>query len=350
MAVDVLVATRPVETATTTDSNRGPGRLLGLDALRGLAIVGMLLVDNRGSSAMPSQFVHTTWNGLHIADVVFPVFLFAVGMSMEMSSRTNDARAVAVRALKLVLIGFVLVAAVSRHVGLSAGVLQHIAAAYVLCWLILRLPRRAQTPTALGVLAFVFAAYTFVHTTGVTGGYASGHTIGEWFTVHVLHLSFSAETPQSYLPSAISVYFGVLAARHLRTGVRPVVKLAAACTAAGLALMPFVPLNKRLWTPSYTLLTAGIAAGLFVALHLAIDGRGLRFAPLVTLGRNAVVVFAFSELVFRAALADVRPLVVSMVQAATGPTLAAVTYALLSIVAAWALTVRLERRGVAIRI
>ena len=348
MGTEMLLAQRPAEAETVKRPTAG--RVLSLDALRGLAIVGMLLVDNRGSSAMPSQFVHSTWNGLRIADVVFPVFLFAVGMSMEMSSRTDNPRAVVVRALKLVALGCVLVAAVSHHVALSAGVLQHIAAAYVLCWLILRLPRRAQTPVALGVLGGVCAAYAFVHLPGVPGGYESGRTVGEWFTVHVLHMTFSAETPQSYLPSAVSVFLGVLAARRFRRGIGSLARLAAVCIAAGLALTPLVPLNKRLWTPSYVLLTAGIAAALFLAMHIAIDGHRLRLAPLVTMGRNAVVVFAFSEVVFRAVLAGVRPAVVTTFERATGPTLAAITYALLSIVAAWALTARLERRGVTIRI
>src|SRR6266567_781387 len=130
MASEMLVAERPAK--PETGESRARRRLLGLDALRGLAIVGMLLVDNRGSQAMPSQFIHSTWNGLRIADVVFPVFLFAVGLSMEMSSRTANPRAVVVRALKLAALGCVLVAAVSHHLALSAGVLQHIAAAYVL--------------------------------------------------------------------------------------------------------------------------------------------------------------------------------------------------------------------------
>jgi predicted acyltransferase len=349
---------------TRAEAKASGPRFASVDALRGLAIVGMLLVDNRGSAAMPSQFVHVQWNGLRVADVVFPLFLFAVGVSMVLSRRTSSPGAVAKRVVALVLLGSALVDARYHVLHLTTGVLQHIAAAYGLCWLVLKLPRRWQAPAVVGVLAAVWAVYAFVPAPGVVpGSWAYGHTIAEWFEAHVLRVDFSAEGVHSYLPSIASVFAGVLAGRYLvergeRRARRALAGLAVGCAALGTALMPVMPLNKRLWTPSYALLTAGIAAALLLLLHVLLDGRvrsRLRWtitraaAPLRTLGRNAIVVFAFSELVFRAGLSFVQGRVVSAMSPLTAPG-AAVAYALLSVVAAWALSVYLERRNVRIRI
>jgi predicted acyltransferase len=320
----------------------------------------MLLVDNRGSDAMPSQFVHASWNGLHVADVVFPLFLFAVGVSMNFSSRTTG-RAVAKRVVMLVVIGSLLVDAKYHTLHLTTGVLQHIAAAYALCWLVLKLPRRAQVPTVLGILAVVGIVYLFVPAPGVVpGSWTQGHTIAEWFEGHVLRTDFSAEGIHSYLPSVASVFAGVLGGRCLVEGRtrRRLAVLASSCFVLGIALTPLIPLNKRLWTPSNALVTSGIAAALLLALHVVFDGH-VRTAshwvmtrvggPLRTLGRNAIVVFAFSELVFRAGLSFVQPRVVSSLSLLTAPG-AAITYAALSVVAAWALSAFLERHRIHIGI
>jgi predicted acyltransferase len=329
---DRLTATPPVT------------RLRSLDALRGLAVVGMLVVDNRGSSSMPAQFVHASWNGLRVADIVFPLFLFAVGMSMEHSSRTASSRPVLFRALNLAFLGMALVAVRSHHIALSFGVLQHIAAAYVLCWLLLRLPRRSQVPVAIGTLGLLCAAYAFAPAPSVVHGYQSGTNLGEWFVVHVLHVPFSAESPQSYVGSAISVFLGVLAMRAFRAGRGPVALLSATCIGAGIVLLPFVPLNKRLWTPSFTLVTSGLAAAVFLVLHVVVDGKRLELGALTRLGRNALIVFAFSEIAFRTVLAGAQPRVVGGIATITGPAGAAVAYALLSVVAAWCLCLGLDRR------
>ena len=123
--------------------------------LRGLAVVGMLLVDNRGNGAIAVQLRHAGWNGLHLADVVFPVFLLLVGVSMPFSRRADRPRAALLRVLQLGVLGWLVVTAKYGPGTAGAGVLGHIAGAYLLCWLVLRLPRRAQPVVPVAVVPLV---------------------------------------------------------------------------------------------------------------------------------------------------------------------------------------------------
>src|SRR4051794_33780792 len=127
----------------------------------------MLFVDNRGSGAISRQLVHVPWDGLHVADVVFPVFLLIVGVSMPFSSRAQRPRSVLWRTAKLLALGWLIVTAKYGWGGAGSGVLGHIAGAYLLCWLLLRLPRRTQAPVAGAVLLAVAALYALVPVPGV---------------------------------------------------------------------------------------------------------------------------------------------------------------------------------------
>jgi predicted acyltransferase len=344
----------------TPDVARSGHRLVALDGLRGLAVVGMLLVDNRGSAAMPAQLQHSAWNGLRLADVVFPLFLFAVGVAMELSGRTARPRAVLARAAKLTLVGCLLVDVRYHTLGPTTGVLQHVAAAYVLTWLVLRLPRRTQPAVVLGTLFAIGAAYRFGPDVlplpaTVQAGWAEGHNLGQWLVTSA-HFAFSAESPQSWLPSAANVFAGVLAARllHRRRGAAVIrlAALAAGCVAAGVLLTAMVPLNKRLWTPSYAVLTSGIAVAVLLVLHLAARWPVVvaALAPLTALGANALTAFALSELVFRAGLGGVQPALVADLQSVVGAVGAAAGYAAISMVTVAGLCRLLARRGVGLRL
>ena len=325
-------------------------RLRGVDVLRGLAVVGMLLVDNRGNAAISAQLKHEAWDGLHVADVVFPVFLLVVGVSMPFSRRADRPRPALTRVLKLAVLGWLIVLAKYGPGTAGAGVLGHIAGAYLLCWLLLRLPRRAQLPTAAGVLA-VLSALT------VDGGNGPGGTWAHSFDA-ALGLRFSAEAPHSYLASAVTVYLGVLAGRALQAGAgRPALtRLAAGGTAlvvAGLALSPLVPLNKRLWSPSFVLVTGGIALLALALSHWLVDRRGL-LGPLrvpEVLGLNAIVAFVVSEVVFRAVLShQVQPAVDGWLTSVAGAETSAWLYPVLSVGVIWAVCAALVRRGVIVRV
>jgi predicted acyltransferase len=184
----------------------------------------------------------------------------------------------------------------------------------------------------------------------------------DWSWAHTvdaaLGLPFSAEAPHGYLASAVTVFLGVLAGRALQsgTGRATLVRLTAGGTAllaAGLALAPVVPLNKRLWSPSFVLVTGGIALLALALLHWLVDKRGVvrPFRPFEVLGLNAIVAFVFSEVVFRAVLSPtVQPAVDGWVSSVAGAVVSAWLHPVLSVAVIWAVCAALVRRGVIVRV
>jgi predicted acyltransferase len=344
------MATRLAPTPVPSSSDHRLRRLHGVDVLRGLAVVGMLLVDNRGNGAIAAQWQHVPWNGLHAADVVFPVFLLVVGVSMPFSRRADRPRAAALRVLKLTVLGWLVVSAKYGFGTAGAGVLGHIAGAYLLCWALLRLPRQLQPAVAGAVLA----GLTVLSRAAGAGPEDSWGQLVD----RAVGLDFSAEAPHAFLGSAVTVYLGVLAGRALQSGTgRPLlVRLAgggSVLVLAGLALTPLVPLNKRLWSPSFVLVTGGIALIALAVCHWLVDQRAVRrpFRPVETLGLNAIVAFVFSEIVFRALLSrTVQPAVDRWVSSVAGVTFSAWAYPLASIAVIWAVCAALLRRGVVVRV
>lgn len=298
MAID----TRP---AAVTDVPAQPGtgrrRVLALDAVRGLAIVVLLVAMHPGPrDGLPYQLTHPEWHGITFIDLFFPAFLFAVGASIPFSTRTDRAGAVLGRAAKLALIGIALGTIEHRELWLP-GVLQHIAIAYLLAWLVLRLPRRAQVGIAVGALLGAWLAFVaFADGSdpyAMDGGFA--HTVNSWFFG-----GFRAEgIPQSVL-SFVNVLVGawcgqlVLARPDSRRVVRTATGWAAGLLASGLLLAVWVPVNKKLWTPSYALVSAAACVAFFVAFTWLLDvrRRGAWAQPLVELGSNAIGVYVVTIL------------------------------------------------------
>lgn len=281
-----------------------PPRFYPLDALRGLAIALMVFVNWAGNWSLPPAFGHSDWHGLTLADTVFPGFLVAMGTAMPYASRTGWRRAFG-RAALLYLIGCALVSyKYSEPFDLSVGVLQLTAAAYLVTWLIMRLPRLAQLPVVAALLTAITAAYLWFPVPGVgAGSFEEGANVGEWFD-SLLGLEPHPENPHAWLPAVGSVFIGVLAGRICRehTGRRRLgllLVLGSVTLGLGLALSVVVPVNKHLWTSSFVLVTGGIAVLTLVVLALLIpaSSRGGVFRPLVILGGHAIVVYAFSETV-----------------------------------------------------
>jgi predicted acyltransferase len=320
-----------------TPVGRPARRLLSLDVVRGIAVAGMLLVNNPGvRAATPAPLRHSVWSGFSPADAIFPLFLFAIGMSIPLSRRAAAPGPALRRVALLWVVGAALVTVKYRHLGLGAGVLQHIAGAYFVAWCGLRLPRRWQPVGAAGLLAAGWVAMSFA-----PGGYRL----------------LAGEGPAVALTSAASILGGVLVARSVlgqpvSTVLRRLSLWATASLAAGLVVAVPVPVVKHLWTPSYALIAHGAACALLLIVHWLVHHRGERWwiRPFTDLGGNAIAVYVGVSLLAAVVLAPIRGTVVAPMVVAVGPATASVMYAVAVAMLGWALAAGLRSREVYIRV
>jgi len=292
-------------------------RLTSLDVLRGLTILGMIVVNNQGdgSHVLPS-LVHAHWDGITVADLVFPFFLVIMGVSMAISFAKHRPTLVKVlrRSTLLFALGFFLNAfphfdPADVHI---MGVLQRIALVYLFAaLLILYVPRKAQLATGAALLVGYFALMTLVpvpgHGTGVLtpdgnlAGFIDRALLG---AKHVYgNGPYDPEGLLSTLPAIVTALIGFWAGdwvRHQRVGTPVTKRLATAglaLAAAGAAWTPLFPVNKKLWTSSYVLFTGGCALILLALTYEFVEVRGFRKLgrPFEVLGLNAILVYVASE-------------------------------------------------------
>jgi predicted acyltransferase len=316
---------RPARTARQAIGT--PDRLESLDAMRGLTVAGMILVNNPGSWTEGYPLLaHSTWNGCTLADLVFPSFLLIVGVSIDLSlsRRVGQgaagrplAMALVRRALLLFALG-VLLNGFPEYAPLSTlrlfGVLQRIA----LCSLaggvlFLTAGAAAQALAVVVLLVGYWLAMTLVPVPGLGAGALEPHAnlvgwLDDWlFHGHLYRESFDPEGLLSTLPAIATTLIGMLAGRWLRTpidGRRKTLGLLVAgiaLAAAGEIADRWFPINKQLWTSSFALLAGGLGLVVLAACYWLVDRRGWRRVarPFVMLGANALAVYLLSTMVAR---------------------------------------------------
>jgi predicted acyltransferase len=254
----------------------------------------------------PAQLRHPEWHGLTFVDLFFPLFLFVVGISMTLSPRADDVRHVLRRAAILVVLGIGLASLKHERFGLT-GVLQHIAGAYLLAFAVLRAPRRWHAPLAAAIVGVVWAGFV-VWAWGDDPWGQSG-TLAHAVDTALLG-GFTSEGTLQTVISAATVVGGSLAGRLIQDIPDPRRLAGALALRAGallglaLVLSLVVPINKRLWTPSFTVLTLATSWALLAAGVRLVDASGRRrwVAPLVHLGANPIAIYVL----FMASLALLR--------------------------------------------
>jgi predicted acyltransferase len=319
----------PAKTAT--------GRLLSLDVFRGLTILAMILVNNPGQWGEKYQYWpldHAEWHGWTPTDLIFPFFLFIVGTSLAYSLRrfrdgANLNSAVYLRIIRrtatLIFLGWMptlllktIAATHGQTFDLSNlrifGVLVRIALVYFFTSLIvLNVPLRRQV--ALGIvlllgywatLAFLPNPYDYnanLSNEGNVTVVVDRALVGD---KHMYHGDPPTE-PEGFLstfPAIVSALIGYWTGLFIqRRGVNyRTVALLAACGLAIAALGQgwhyIFPINKKLWTSSFVLLTGGLAMIALAACLLIFDIRGWRrlARPFEVVGINAIFVFVCSGL------------------------------------------------------
>jgi predicted acyltransferase len=300
-------------------------RMLSLDVFRGLTIAGMVLVNNPGTwSAIYPPLRHAEWHGWTPTDLIFPFFLFIVGVSVTLAfGRSVESgkdefdlllkvlrRSAIIFALGLFLNGFPYFNLGEIRI---AGVLQRIAVCYLFASLIfLKSSWRTQAIVAVILLFVYWALMTLVPVPGYGAGdlgkegnlaaYIDRGLLGAhiWKGGKV----FDPEGLLSTMPAISTTLFGVLTGHWLRSTRTQLEKaggmfFAGACAVAvGWAWHAWFPINKSLWTSSYALFTAGMALQLLAFCYWLVDIKGYkRWArPFVIFGVNALALFVFSGL------------------------------------------------------
>ena len=290
-------------------------RLVSVDAFRGATVAAMILVNNPGDwGHIYDPLEHAKWHGWTPTDLIFPFFLFVVGVSLAFSSR-DTTRAAAIRALKIFGLGFFMAFYPRFNIFTVRipGVLARIALCYFLAFLI---KKHFSLRGVAVIAASCCLGYWFLMTVvpvpgGVAPNLEPGTNLGAWLDRLVFgrHLWVSSKTwdPEgllSSLPAVGTTLFGYLAGSLFRSGlgaseiIRRLVISGVVLTIGGVAWDTVFPINKSLWTSSYVLFTAGLASLILAGFYWIGDVKGFKrpMKPMVIYGVNAIVVFVASGL------------------------------------------------------
>jgi predicted acyltransferase len=320
-----------------TDPQADPAkspRLTSLDALRGFdmfCIVGLdgLVEALRKASgnagpvrAIAHQLEHVEWAGFHFEDLIFPMFLYIVGVSLVFStSRTIEREGRGRATARIVRRGLLLYALGIFYYGGFAtpfsqirllGVLQRIAICYTCSALIYTYCQNlGRLAWCLGLLVGYWLLMSFVPVPGGTAGdFAEGHNLANWVDRRFLPLrkwdgDHDPEGLLSTLPAIANCLIGVFAGILLKEVRWSESRKVLALAGAGLAMValgwlwdiPF-PVIKKLWTSSFVLVACGYASLLLAVFYLIIDVWGWQgwAMPFVWIGMNPITIYLLNNL------------------------------------------------------
>jgi predicted acyltransferase len=310
------VAPQPAETL--------PARLLSLDAFRGATIALMALVNTPGGRSSYGPLNHSEWSGWTITDMVFPSFLWIVGVAITLSlgqriaagvPRSRLFLQVLRRAAVIFGLGLIVYAAPDFNPSTQRllGVLQRIAICYLIASAIYLTTRwRGQIVWIVALLVSYWLIMMLAPVPGYgAGDLAVGHNIANYVDGVVLGAHNYANTKNwdpegliSTLPSIATALFGIMAGhilklkRDLSERTTWLYLTGSILIALGLICDIWLPINKKLWTSSFSLFMAGMDFVIFAGFVWLIDGRGYRryARPLAIMGMNAIAVYLASEL------------------------------------------------------
>lgn len=351
-------------------------RLASVDALRGCTVAAMLLVNDPGSwDAVYAPLEHATWHGCTPTDLVFPFFLFIVGVSSALAlgprldrqaARTPMLLAALWRAARIVALGLAINLLAwwllpNAHLRLP-GVLQRIGLCFAaVAAIALYLRPRAQWLVLIALLVGYGLLLQWGGTLAPFDNVASrfDHVVFGSTVYQIDAATGRGHDPEgllSTLPALATTLLGLLAGHWLRVrNLRAIGLLGIAAFALGFVWSFWQPFNKNLWTSSFALWTAGWASLALLAFHWAIDVRGWpawgrRF------GVNAIAAYAGSELMqillpaFGWQVPLYHFLLADWLTPLAGAHLASLTWAIAFVFLWWLIASALDRRGVFIRI
>lgn len=367
-------------------------RIGSLDAFRGLTIAGMILVNTPGTwSHVYPPLLHAEWHGWTPTDLVFPFFLFIVGVAIPLSFRRYLAdpdlgrgalyRRVLRRSALIFLVGLLLTGFPEFDLAeiRIPGVLQRIALVYLATsLLVLNTSARAHAWWAAGLLVLYQVLMTWVPVPGQgPGNLAPDANLAAWLDRLLLgqeHLwqnrPWDPEGLLSTVPAVSTCLVGVFAGRWL-TSDRDRREIAGWMLAAGWLLIllgqlwgAWFPINKNLWTSSYAVFTAGMALEGLGVCYWLMDVSGYRSwaRPAIVFGRNPLFIYVVSIflakvlLLVRAGELAGDPISAyrwsyeTLFATWLSPINASLAFALTVVALCWGLAWLLDRKGVYVRV
>lgn len=302
--------------------NSNSQRILSLDVFRGLTMALMILVNSQGTRFIYPILDHAEWNGCTLADLVFPAFLFVVGVTTVISLKRPRLGhevygSILKRSILLFLIGLFL-NAFPLHFDLATlrvhGVLQRISLCYLICSIIyLNTTVKTQVLIFIGILLGYWYFITLIPMPGISADQLTiahnwaGYIDSLMLSPAHLYKNFDPEGLLSTVPAVASTLSGLIIGSFLLS-TYPKTKKCYLMIAVGLLCLLLgwmwswdFPINKNLWSSSYVLWTSGVSLIVFALCFYLIDVLGYtKWAfPFKVFGMNALFIFIFHVLLLK---------------------------------------------------
>lgn len=298
-------------------------RLFSLDAFRGFTMVWMisegfgLHVFNNSPALgwLAYQFEHVQWQGMAAWDLIQPFFMFIVGVAMPFSfakrwaadeAWSDSLKHVLKRCALLILFGLIARSVQAGKPNLDLiNVLAQVSVTYLIAFLLMRQSWKVQAGAGFALLGLTWALYTL---TGFPDPWARGVNFGAWLDTTLIGKNWGGGYATiNCIPSAFNTIAGVLAGQLLQSlkpdawKLRKLALTGLALIAAGLALGPVIPIVKKIWTPSFALLSTGCCLLALLAFYWICDlQRKQKWANVfVIVGSNSIFIYLFHEILGR---------------------------------------------------
>ncbi len=358
-----------------------PKRLLALDILRGITIAGMILVNNPGSwGHVYTPLEHAAFNGLTPTDLVFPFFMFIMGISTYISLRKYNftyshatLRKIVKRTVVIFCIGLFLnllaKSVFTHHLNFEElrylGVMQRLAIGYGVTSLVAIKGKHKYFPA---IILVTLAVYFLLLAMGDGFNLSATNIVARfdvWAlgTSHMYHdggMAFDPEGLLSTLPAVCHVMVGFYCGKLLFSAkdndekIQRLFLVGTILTFAGFLLSYGCPINKKVWSPTFVITTCGLASSFLALLIWIIDIKGYQGWCVFfrSFGVNPLFIYVFAEIM--GILLGATGASVFIYEKVLVPVLGnypdSLAYALLYVLFCWSIVHILYKKGIYVKI
>ncbi|WP_317043367.1 acyltransferase family protein [Polaribacter haliotis] len=296
-------------------------RIESVDILRGITICAMILVNTPGTwSAVYPPLLHAEWHGLTPTDLIFPFFLFIVGISIFFAYKyknpsKNIYKKIAIRSLKLIGLGLFLNLFIPYFPFLKdfetlrfLGVLQRIGIVFFISAILyLHFNWRVLAGITVSILIIYWVLLGFISMPNGTlptfnrapnnwAMYIDSNILGK----HMWQPDYDPEGLLSTIPSIASCLIGVLIGTLLDQlkNVKPLLLISLVFLVLGYTLNVWFPINKAIWSSSFVLATSGWATLILAGIYYLVDIKNIKFGGVFKyVGMNAITIYFLSSFI-----------------------------------------------------